>query len=94
MMLAANRTCKYVSVMYQLSLFHTPGGDFIKGDGTGSQSIYFADENFKLKHDSPGLLSLANSGQMAANFSSHVPSVTSWMGNMLCLGKTLMACWS
>ena len=53
MMLAANRTCKYVSVMYQLSLFHHlhPGRGFIKGDGTGSQSIFygasFADENFR-----------------------------------------------
>lgn len=39
------------------------GGDFIFGDGTGSACIYgtksFADENFKLKHDAAGLLSMA-----------------------------------
>merc|ERR1712224_1034449 len=63
------RNCPFHRVVPNMAIH---GGDILKGDGSGGESIYgatFDDESFDLKHDSPGILSMANGGRPNNNSS-------------------------
>ncbi|CAH1799867.1 unnamed protein product [Owenia fusiformis] len=75
---------------YENSIFHRivkngwiQGGDIWKGRGNGGESVYgpvFEDENFAVKHNKRGILSMSNNGRHTNGSQFHITlQPTPWM---------------